>query len=180
ARGACMLAIALYCAGSAIASCGGKIDPNSMFDDGSAHDAGAADPASVDDASPTQEFDGGAFSGFDASTPTAGFPPVANGPTDTAPVCASRPALDCACHGEDCPKPPDSYLAQIVADCQTAGPACGFIYVDYDADGCAIALRMDDPDPGFVACTTERLDENIWSCEIGGGEISTFVDCTVP
>jgi hypothetical protein len=175
-----MVAIGLFLGVFAIVDCGGKIDPNSMFDDGSARDAGPADRGSASDASTTQGFDASTFSSFDAGEPGPAFPPVANGPSDTAPACASRPKLDCACHGEDCPKPPDSYLAQIVGDCQKAAPACGFFYADFDADGCAIALRMDNPDPKFVACVTARLDENIWSCEVGGGEISTFVDCTVP
>lgn len=175
-----IVAISLFLGGFAIVDCGGKLDTDSRLDDRSARDAGPADPASVGDASTTQGFDAGTLSGFDASDPAAGFPPVANGPNDTTPACASRPALDCACHGEDCPRPPDSYLGQILVDCQKAAPACGLFYADFDPDGCAIALRMDNPDPKFVACVTARLDESIWSCEIGGGEISTILDCTVP
>lgn len=174
------VAISLFLGGFAIVNCGGRIDPDSMFGDGNARDAGSIDRPAPADASTTSGFDAGNFSVLDAGNPSAGFPPVADGPSDTTPACASRPALDCACHGEDCPKPPDSYLAQIVHDCQTAAPACGFFYADFDTDGCAIALRMDNPNPKFVACVTAQLDENIWSCAIGGGEISTYVDCTVP
>ncbi len=157
----------------AIASCGGRVEPTSA----ATPDASTAPP--VPTTSFTPLFDAGTTTvGFDGGAP--GFPPVPDGPNDTSPACASRPPLACACSGEDCPKPPDSFFAQIANDCAMNAAACGFIYADFDSDGCAVALRMDQPNPKFVACVTAQLDTQRWLCETGGGELSTYRDCTLP
>lgn len=176
------LAFAAFLAGFAIASCGGRIDPGTTGanEDGTIDYDGDAPASSAGDSgsSSSSPFDAGSISPFGdgGSEP---YPPVDHGPQDTSPACESRPALDCACAGEDCPKPPDSYLAQIVNDClESGGYVCNWVYVDYDSDGCAIDLRALEPNDVFVACVTKELDSQRWKCMSSGGTLSTYVDCT--
>lgn len=164
--------LGLFLAGMAIADCGGKIDASST---------GSLD-VSVPPPMPTvlmPSFDAGPPTslGLDGGAPA--FPSVANGPSDTSPACASRVPFECACSGEDCP-PVDSYFAQLAVACAASAPACGYVYADFDSDGCATALRMVQPDPKFIACVTAQLDIDRWLCVSGGGELEAFLDCTTP
>jgi hypothetical protein len=160
----------------AFVSCGGQIESN--MDDA----IDASSPAIASDAGTTSSigFDSGTGLDIDGG---AGFPPVDGGPDDRTTACASRGAIDCSCHTEDCPPGDQVALSILVSNCNgDAGDVCGNIYVDFDPNGCATALRMNNPNPKFVACMTDALDTQRWPCAMssGGSEVMTNVDCTTP
>ena len=160
----------------AIAACGGKIDDRAIGDAVvTTPDAGSSDAVDASTVIPIG-FDAGSFD----TEGGAPFPPVANGPSDISPSCASRASFDCSCHGEDCPPGDQIALGDLVHKCLVNGDACGYIYVDFDPDGCATALLMDQPDPTFVACVTEALDSERWLCaeSTSGHQTMAYVDCT--
>jgi hypothetical protein len=166
-------ALCLFLSVLAIASCGGRVEPTTSAAD---TDASIAPPIPTTIVTPF--FDAGTTSfGFDGGAP--GFPPVANGPNDTSPACSSRTPYDCECSGEDCPPTPDNALEDLVQLCNEIQTACGYIYVDFDSSGCAIDLRMDNPQPSFIECMDARLNSNRWQCDFSQGtQARAYVDCT--
>ena len=174
---AALFAFAAVLAGFAIASCGGKIDEVSSGGD----DAATGDSPDVLNGlamGDATTFDAGSITPFspDGAPP---YPPVDHGPQDTEPACSSRTPAACSCTGEDCPDPPDWYFGQLVQGClESGGYVCGWVYADFDSDGCAMDLRALDPNDTFVECITKQLDSERWTCMSGGGNLSTYVDCT--
>lgn len=161
---------------SALASCGGRLAQDDGFGSTESDDAASAEPTDGFGAlDASAAWEGSTF----ATDGAPAFPPVDNGPSDTDPACASRPAIDCGCTDAGCPGPVNSYVEELVRGCLgDGGYVCGNVYVDFDPDGCAIALRALDPNDEFVKCATAKLDANRWTCETGGGSLRAYVDCT--
>jgi hypothetical protein len=100
--------------------------------------------------------------------PAGGVPVVEDAPLDNAErlSCAERP-VQAACQGvNDFPCNFDGWLRQLAQACQTQTDCHtdGWIEVAVDTDGCASELRMEDPDPPYVACITEQLSQYQCPC----------------
>ena len=177
--------IALFFAGFAIASCGGRIDPSSTSNSANGDDSAGDDTSSSggDASSGVIGFEAGVYDAslFDDDGGPAPYPPVDDGPNDTDPACESREPFSCSCTGEDCPDPPDWYFGQVVENCLGDGASvCGWVYADFDDEGCAVDLRAYEANDAFVACVTKKMNSERWLCMSGmaNSQLSTYVDCT--
>lgn len=99
--------------------------------------------------------------------PDGGVPVVADAPLDNAEglTCAERP-IQQECQGaNDFPCDFDGWLQNLAEQCQRRTECTdGWVEVQLASEGCAAELRMEDPDPPYVACLTEELSKYRCPC----------------
>lgn len=100
--------------------------------------------------------------------PDGGVPVVAEAPLENADglTCAERPT-QAACRGvNDFPCDFGGWLEDLAEHCQRRTQCTdGWLEVQLDPDGCATELRMEDPDPPYVACITAALSKYRCPCD---------------
>lgn len=101
--------------------------------------------------------------------PDGGVPPVEDAVLDHPDglTCNERPrnakcggANDFACDF-------DGWFQRLAAECQqqTGCHTDGWVEASVDGDGCASELRLEDPEPEFVACMTAELSQYQCPCD---------------
>jgi hypothetical protein len=121
----------------------------------------------------------------EAPRPDGGVPAVADAPLANPQglACRDRPVQD-GCRGaDDFPCDFDGWFQNLAEACQRRTECTdGWIEAQVDADGCAIEIRMEDPDPPFVACISQDLSQYRCPCSnvvgsrflgLGHGECDT-------
>jgi len=111
--------------------------------------------------------DAGAVVVPEPSRPDGGVPVVAAAPLENAQglACRDRPS-QAACQGvNDFPCDFDGWFQDLAAGCQRNTDCTdGWVEAQVGAEGCADELRMEDPDPAFVACISEQLSKYRCPC----------------
>jgi hypothetical protein len=116
--------------------------------------------------------------------PDGGVPVVTDAGLDNAEglACPDRP-IQVECQGaNDFPCDFDGWLQNLAEQCQRRTQCTdGWVEVQLGSDGCAAELRMEDPDPPYVACLTEELSQ--YRCPCQGALGARFLglghgDCT--
>jgi hypothetical protein len=110
--------------------------------------------------------DAGSVPNTEVPRPDGGVPLVEDAPLENAEglSCADRP-VQSACRGaNDFACDFDGWVQQLAQTCQTQTDCHtdGWVEVLVGPEGCATELRMEDPDPEYVACISEQLSQ--YSC----------------
>jgi hypothetical protein len=130
--------------------------------------------------------DAGAVVMMEPPRPDGGVPVVADAPLQNADglTCAERP-IQAECRGaNDFPCDFDGWLRDLAEICQQRTQCTdGWLEVQLGPDGCAAELRMEDPDPPYVACITAALSK--YRCPCNAVLSSRFLglghgDCSPP
>lgn len=99
--------------------------------------------------------------------PDGGIPPVADAPLENPEglACGERP-LQAECRGaDDFPCDFDGWFQNLAEICQRRSECTdGWVEATLGVDGCAAELRMEDPDPPYVACIAEALRQYRCPC----------------
>lgn len=110
--------------------------------------------------------DAGMLPTVEAPKPDGGVPPVEDAPLahPDGLDCNERPRSALCGGANDFGCDFDGWFQRLVADCeqQTDCHTDGWVEAVVDRDGCANELRMEDPDPEFVACLAAQL--NLYQC----------------
>lgn len=105
--------------------------------------------------------DGGGMVMMQVPMPEGGVPVVEDsGLGEGGAACTERP-IQPACSGaNDFGCAFDEWVRSLTSDCQQATDCHtdGWVEVATDGEGCASELRMEDPDPDYVACMVKALN----------------------
>lgn len=105
--------------------------------------------------------------------PEGGVPPVEDAKFEHAEglSCNERPRNALCGGANDFGCDFDGWFQRLTAECQ-AQTDChtdGWVEASVDADGCASELRMEDPEPEFVACLLAQLNQYQCPCDTAVG-----------
>ena len=98
--------------------------------------------------------------------PEGGVPVVEEAELAGSEACNDRPAQPACAGANDFGCDFDGWLQSLAQACQlqTDCHTNGWVEVVVGEEGCATELRMEDPDPAYVACLTEQLRQYQCPC----------------
>lgn len=113
--------------------------------------------------------DAGTVPIMEVPKPDGGVPPVEDAVLDHPDglICNERPR-NAKCGGaNDFGCDFDGWFQRLAAECQqqTGCHTDGWAEASVDGDGCASELRLEDPEPEFVACLTAELSQYQCPCD---------------
>lgn len=113
--------------------------------------------------------DAGTLPTMEVPKPEGGVPPVEGAQLEHSDGlgCNERPRNRLCGGANDFGCDFDGWFQRLAAECQqqTDCHTDGWVEASVDGDGCASELRMEDPDPEFVACLTAQLSQYQCPCD---------------
>lgn len=113
--------------------------------------------------------DAGTVPIMEVPKPDGGVPVVADAALDHPEglACDDRPRNGLCGGANDFGCDFDGWFQRLTAECQqqTDCHTDGWVEAAVGREGCAIELRMEDPDPAFVACLTDQLSRYQCPCK---------------